>query len=46
MDTTLGKELQKIAQTPEGARAYICPAYDYIYDVLGKGVLANVTDDM
>lgn len=46
MDTALGKELQKIAQTPEGAKAYICPAYDYIYDVYGKGVLADVTENI
>lgn len=44
MDTTLGRELQNIKDSNLCKGAFICPAVDYDYKVLGKGVLANVTE--
>ncbi len=43
MDSVLAKELKKIKATPIGSNAFITPAVDYKYIVVGKGVVANVT---
>ena len=44
MDNTLANELKNISQSSLGKGAYICPAVDYEYMLVGKGAIANVTE--